>query len=79
MSQEDELLTVEEVRALLKVSRPAIYLWVRTRGFPKPVKVGQLNRWFAAEVREWLAKQPRARVKGQMETIGRDGATYLRL
>ena len=56
-------MTRDEVLAVLKVSRPTLYQWMRRDGFPVPIKVGpRENRWLALEVAAWLEARPRARV-----------------
>jgi excisionase family DNA binding protein len=59
-----ELLTVDEVAALLKVSRSWIYEHTRSRGVPRSerlphVKVGKYVRFDACIVRQFLVKQTR--------------------
>lgn len=48
-----ELLTVEEVAAILKLTKKGIYLLVETRRIPV-VKVGNRLRFFRAEIVTWL-------------------------
>jgi excisionase family DNA binding protein len=57
----DELLTVDEVAALLKVSRSWVYEHTRTRGAPRSgrlvhVKVGKYVRFKPRAVREFVAR-----------------------
>ncbi len=59
-----ELLTVEEVAALLKVSKSWVYEHTRSRGVPRSerlpyVKVGKYVRFDARQVREFLVKRTR--------------------
>jgi excisionase family DNA binding protein len=59
-----ELLTVEEVAALLKVSKSWIYEHTRSRGVPRSerlphVKVGKYVRFDARLVREFIVKRTR--------------------
>ena len=56
-----EILTLAEVLDVLKCSRSTIYQLMKTAGFPRPLKVGRDNRWQAAEVADWLARQAAAR------------------
>ena len=60
----DELLTVEEVAELLKVSRSWVYEHTRARGVPASerlphIKVGKYVRFDARAVRAFLEKKCR--------------------
>jgi excisionase family DNA binding protein len=60
----DELLTVDEVAALLKVSRSWIYEHTRKRGTPRSsrlphVKIGKYVRFEPRAVREFVARLSR--------------------
>jgi excisionase family DNA binding protein len=60
----EELLTVDEVAALLKVTKSWIYEHTRSRGIPRSerlphVKVGKYVRFDARLVREFLVKHTR--------------------
>ena len=57
-----EILTLAEVLAELKCSRSTVYQLMKNADFPRPLKVGRDNRWPAAEVAAWLARQAAARV-----------------
>jgi excisionase family DNA binding protein len=57
----DELLTVEEVAALLKVSKSWVYEHTRSRGVPRSerlpyIKLGKYVRFEAASVQTFLVK-----------------------
>jgi excisionase family DNA binding protein len=59
-----ELLTVEEVAALLKVGKSWVYEHTRSRGVPRSerlphVKVGKYVRFDARLVRDFLIKRSR--------------------
>jgi excisionase family DNA binding protein len=59
-----ELLTVEDVAALLKVSTSWVYEHTRSRGIPRSerlphVKVGKYVRFDARLIREFLVKRTR--------------------
>jgi excisionase family DNA binding protein len=58
----EELLTVEEVAALLKVSKSWVYEHTRSRGVPRAerlpcIKLGKYVRFEAASVRAFLVKR----------------------
>lgn len=49
--------TDSELAELLQVSRPTIRrMWWR-KELPPPIKVGVVNRWRAADIKEWLAER----------------------
>ena len=60
MTQENDLLTRDEVLTLLKVSRSKLYELMR-QDFPKPIKFGSSNRWLRMEVEEWINARIQAR------------------
>ena len=58
----DELLTVDEVAALLKVPRSWVYEHTRSRGTPRAerlpyIKLGKYLRFDARAVREFILKK----------------------
>ena len=53
----DELLTVEDVAAWLRVEPGTVYRWVSQGTAPKHSKVGDLVRFRRADVRAWLAER----------------------
>jgi excisionase family DNA binding protein len=60
----DELLTVDEVAALLKVSRSWVYEHTRARGTPRGerlpyIKIGKYVRFEASALRAFLDKKCR--------------------
>jgi len=50
-----QLLTIDEVAAILKFHPKSIYRLIRRDGFPSPVKVGAASRWPESAVNAWLA------------------------
>ncbi|MCZ8186197.1 MAG: helix-turn-helix domain-containing protein [Beijerinckiaceae bacterium] len=49
-AQERAFLSVENVALRYDVSRATIWRWLKTRGFPKPRKIGRLTRWALADL-----------------------------
>lgn len=59
--QQRRLLSMREVTTLTTYSRASIYRLISTRGFPKPIKMGDVKIAFRAEeVEAWLEGRPRA-------------------
>ena len=56
-TQMNELMTLDEVLALLKCSRSTLYVLMDSHGFPRPIKVSSANRWLRTEVEAWLDRQ----------------------
>jgi predicted DNA-binding transcriptional regulator AlpA len=50
----DELLTTEELSALLRVPTATLNTWRSRGGGPPFIKVGRLPRYATSDVREWL-------------------------
>lgn len=55
-----------DAAALLDISRPTLYRWIREReDFPRPRKLGSNSTvWIRSELEEWLATRPPAVVAG---------------
>ena len=59
-----DLITIDEVCAIAKVSKPTVYRRVKQGTFPKPKKIkapnargpNKVNRWERGEVMGWLLK-----------------------
>jgi len=59
-----DLLTLDEVAKIAKVSKRTIYRRVKHNGFPKPIKIPRagdhgpktINRWELGQVMGWLMK-----------------------
>ena len=56
-TQKNDLLTRDEVLALLKCARSTLYVLMESHGFPRPLKVSTANRWLRTEVDAWLDRQ----------------------
>ena len=54
-----ELLKADDVAGLLKVSPRGLRNLIQRGTFPKRGRLGRSVRWPAADVRAWLANQPR--------------------
>ena len=60
-----DLISIEEVCELTKVSKPTIYRHLKAGNFPTPVKVPtnrargpkKINRWERADIEAWCAKK----------------------
>lgn len=51
---EIEFLTVKDVAARVRVSRPQIYNLISAGLFPPPIKLGARSVWTNADVRQWM-------------------------
>lgn len=56
-ADELQMLTINDIKGLLKVSRNTAYARTRETEFPLPYVIGGQYRWPAIEVRGWIAKQ----------------------
>ena len=53
-------INIWEVVAVTSLGRSTIYEYMKTQGFPTPIRVGvRAVRWILAEVLEWLDKRER--------------------
>jgi len=59
----DTLLTVEEVAALTRLSKPTIYKLVKRGDFPRQLRLcANKVAWLKSEVAAWIAARAEARV-----------------
>jgi predicted DNA-binding transcriptional regulator AlpA len=57
----DDLLTLDQIRAITKRSTNAIYMQMGAGTFPRPIKIGGSNRWLRTEIVDYLLKLVRER------------------
>jgi excisionase family DNA binding protein len=50
----DEILTTDEVAALLKIPKATLYKWVSQGTAPPFYKIGRVNRWKRSAVMAWF-------------------------
>ncbi len=57
-----DFLTMRQITAQTRYSRPSIYRLIRDAGFPRPLKMAPGGKvlFRSNEVAEWLASRPRA-------------------
>jgi predicted DNA-binding transcriptional regulator AlpA len=58
------LLSKREVLAIVGVSYPTVWSWMRHGKFPRSRVVGGKSMWLSTEVEAWLAALPVRRLKG---------------
>ena len=52
------LLKLQDVQALLGVSRSSVLRLVDAHRFPAPIKIGErLSRWLASDVEDWIKQR----------------------
>lgn len=57
-----KILRLPAVMAMLGVSKPTIYLWIKRGAFPAPLKIGpKASGWLLSEIECWLADRATAR------------------
>lgn len=62
MQDGDTLLTMPEVEALTRLSKPTVYQMIRDGGFPKQVRLGPNKvAWLRSEVMGWIGQRADAR------------------
>ena len=55
------LLTRQEVEQACKITKSTLYRLMREGRFPLPRRIGvRAVRWEAAEIQDWIGKQPRS-------------------
>lgn len=64
------LMSKAEVCALVGISYPSLWAWMRNGKFPRSVIVGGLSKWRSTDIDTWLAALPTRRLKGDpVETV----------
>ena len=59
------LLTLQEVKRQVSMSRSSIYAQMAVGAFPRPIRVGARGvRWRADEIQAWIDSRPRAGSEG---------------
>ena len=58
------LLSKVEVLAVINVTYPALWKWMRDGKFPRSRLVGNKSMWLSTDVATWLANLPPCRLKG---------------
>ena len=62
MRDDDTLLTMPEVEALTRLSKPTVYQMIREGRFPKQVRLGPNKvAWLRSEVMGWIGEKADAR------------------
>ena len=54
ISMDTQLLTVQDVANILKVSRCTVYVLMRQGQFPAGLKIGHARRWRMSELQNFL-------------------------
>ena len=50
----ERLLPLKEVAGIVGFKQSTIYKFIKTKDFPKPVKIGRSSRWKLSEINSWL-------------------------
>jgi len=58
------LLSKRQVLAIINVSYPTLWSWMRQGKFPRSRVVGGKSMWVSTEIESWMAALPRCRLKG---------------
>lgn len=55
------MLNIDQTKALLKVSRTTIYVLMKRKKFPRPVKILSRSLWRRDQVESWIRRQAGAK------------------
>lgn len=59
--QYQELLNVNELSKLIGLSKPTIYRKIKSKHFPRPVKLSTRRvAWRLPEINDWISNLPKA-------------------
>jgi len=50
----NKFITINEVINIVGFKKSTIYKFIKTRSFPKPVKIGRSSRWKLSDINSWL-------------------------
>ncbi len=51
------LINIKDVMQMVGIKQSTIYKYMKTKGFPKPIKLSQkCSRWKKEEVEKWIQK-----------------------
>jgi prophage regulatory protein len=59
-----QLIALPDVTKIVGLSGSTIYRYIGYGMFPKPVKIGPLNRWVESEIQAWLEERMAERATG---------------
>lgn len=63
----DQKLRMAELTKLFKVNPATIYRWIKTQGFPKPIKLSpNCSVWNASEIKAWEEGRERGLNAGEV-------------
>jgi len=54
---EEKFLTVREVSEIVGFKISTIYKFIKTKDFPKPMKIGKSSRWKLTDIQKWINHQ----------------------
>jgi len=54
---EEKFLTVREVSEIVGFKISTIYKFIKTKDFPKPMKIVKSSRWKLTDIKKWLNHQ----------------------
>ena len=52
-----KLLTLRDVIQKTGFKKSTIYKFIKTKKFPKPIKIGSSSRWIEEEIDTWIKEQ----------------------
>jgi predicted DNA-binding transcriptional regulator AlpA len=58
------LMSKHEVCAIVGVSYPSLWTWMRNGSFPRSVIVGGQSKWRSSDIDAWMAQLPVRPLKG---------------
>jgi len=56
MKFEEKLLTLNDVVQIVGFKKSTIYKFIKSKNFPKPVKIGYSSRWRLSDIQKWMEK-----------------------
>jgi len=50
----EKLLTLKEVTDVVGFKQSTIYKFIKTKDFPKSIKIGRASRWKQSDIQNWM-------------------------
>ena len=71
-----ELLRIDDIERLTKISRRTLWRWTASGRFPQPaVREGRIVRWRASDIEGWIEGQARRNPLADVDKSGSGGAS----
>jgi len=50
----EKLISINQVTEMVGFKKSTIYKFIKSKNFPKPVKIGYSSRWKLSDIQKWM-------------------------